>query len=1329
VYSNTTAAPHSDDADAIRQLLTDHLTSPVRFVEEIQAMYDAGCRIFVECGPGRVLTGLVSSCLAGKPHVTIQMDQPGRPGLLQLVHALAQLAVAGVSFYATRLFDGRVTKNLRLDLLLAESQPKPLSATAWLVSNGRAIPAAKFQDPAWSVLPPNPAKRTSGAHVLLKSAGDVTQAQPVAPAAFPPSQAPPSPGVAPATSAQPASQFEAVMQGHHRLMNKFLETHRNVMLASLQPQTAGVAQAAAAGAGAVASSAAAVPAQTIAPVPVVSQPSAAAVPAVVAPVVPAVVAAPPEPVRFGRDRLAKVLLDLVSQRTGYPAESLDMDLDLEADLGVDSIKRVEILSALQSESALPAHAMEGQIEALSKLKTLRAIVDWLEARVAVPVGAAVPAAAAPVMAKVTREDVSKILLELVSQRTGYPVESLDIDLDLEADLGVDSIKRVEIFSALQSESALPANAMEGQIEALSKLKTLRAIVDWLDARIDGKVDARATETAPKPQPAPAPAPKPSAAERPVTPVTRMTIDVADAPFSQTPSKFASFLLITSDGAGVAAAFGARLNELGIQHCIVDHSGTDLQDAASVAALVQSLREKHGPIGGLVHLMPLAPVAGDVETRTLLDLRSLYLLTRELEKDLRSDAAGTVIAATALGGAFGFGSLVPDAFFPGNGAISGFVKTVAREWPEVSARTVDFPMSENPQTAARVLAEELMHRDGNLEVGYVGGRRKLLRPVESRLSESAPSALKLDRDSVVLMTGGARGITAATAIELARASQPKLILVGRSPLPVEEFADIAGITDPRQLRAALMDRLQTGGQRVTPAVVEGMAKRVLIDREIRSNLAMLRALGSEVEYQAVDVTDAAAVAQLIDGVYRKYGRIDGVVHGAGLIEDKLIGDKTPQSFDRVVLPKVSGALALVRALRPESLQFLVFFSSVSARYGNRGQCDYAAANEFLNKLAVDLNRKWPGRVVSLNWGPWRTEGGMVSDELAVRFAKAGVELIEVPAGRQAFLRELTHGRKEDAEVLFGGPLTTQAKPAESAAANAPVVSPLGGTLIHSNGTVVAHIDSHPERHVFLQDHQIDGKPVLPMMAALEMLAAVAAASKPGASLTAIRNLRNLNGITYPDGNGRSFHVEGSHAAAPGSAHCLELALKTASSGQLHYRGRVEFGGATPAPPARLKLVNSRPFPLSLPEAYNQWLFHGPLLAGITDIVAMGDNGIIGRLKTVGLEKLIRPSSGGDWMVDPVITDSSLQLVLLWARATHDQTPLPSALDAYHHVHPLHRASEILCEIEIARVPASPTLHSRHVFYDQDNRLLGWMEGMESTMSKALNRISEKRVGVK
>jgi len=244
-------------------------------------------------------------------------------------------------------------------------------------------------------------------------------------------------------------------------------------------------------------------------------------------------------------------------------------------------------------------------------------------------------------------------------------------------------------------------------------------------------------------------------------------------------------------------------------------------------------------------------------------------------------------------------------------------------------------------------------------------------------------------------------------------------------------------------------------------------------------------------------------------------------------------------------------------------------------------------------------------------------------------------------------------------------------------------------------------------------------------ALEMLAEVAAASKPGSALSAIRNLRNLHGVTYPNGAPRELHVEGlTPASTPGAPAALDVSMKAANSGQTHYRARVEFGGVLPALPPRLTLVNPRAFPLSIAEAYERWLFHGPLFAGITEILAMGDNGIIGRIKTIDIEKLIRPSSPGSWLVDPVVTDSSLQMGLLWTRAVYDQTALPSLMEAYYNIHPLQSASEILCEVEIRHKPGSPTLRCRHVFYDQDDRVLGWMEGMESTMSKALNRISQK-----
>jgi NAD(P)-dependent dehydrogenase (short-subunit alcohol dehydrogenase family) len=137
---------------------------------------------------------------------------------------------------------------------------------------------------------------------------------------------------------------------------------------------------------------------------------------------------------------------------------------------------------------------------------------------------------------------------------------------------------------------------------------------------------------------------------------------------------------------------------------------------------------------------------------------------------------------------------------------------------------------------------------------------------------------------------------------------------------------------------------------------------------------------------------------------------------------LIEDKSPDSFDRVFNTKVSGAFVLARTLRPDT-RFLVFFSSVAGCFGSRGQADYAAANEVLNKLALYLDARWQGRVVALNWGPW--EGpGMVSEHVRRQFAERGVLMITPEAGKRALGRELRYGRKGEVEVVLGdGPWET------------------------------------------------------------------------------------------------------------------------------------------------------------------------------------------------------------------------------------------------------------------------------------------------------------------
>jgi NAD(P)-dependent dehydrogenase (short-subunit alcohol dehydrogenase family) len=198
-------------------------------------------------------------------------------------------------------------------------------------------------------------------------------------------------------------------------------------------------------------------------------------------------------------------------------------------------------------------------------------------------------------------------------------------------------------------------------------------------------------------------------------------------------------------------------------------------------------------------------------------------------------------------------------------------------------------------------------------------------------------------------------------------------------------------------------------------MEKEVRRILKARRVRANVEDLRPMCPALEYHSLDVRDAAAFGDLIDRVYRTWGRIDGVIHGAGIIEDRTLADKDPDSFARVFSTKVDAAAVLAQKLRPEGLKFLALLSSVAGRFGNVGQVDYSAANEYLNKLADHLNRQWPGRVVALNWGPWN--GGMVSRELARLMTARQVGLISPEMGAQAFLEELRSGDKSHAEVVL------------------------------------------------------------------------------------------------------------------------------------------------------------------------------------------------------------------------------------------------------------------------------------------------------------------------
>jgi malonyl CoA-acyl carrier protein transacylase/NAD(P)-dependent dehydrogenase (short-subunit alcohol dehydrogenase family) len=951
VYSNTTASPYCTDPAAIRAQLAQHLVEPVRFVEQIERMYADGARIFIEVGPGRVLTGFVEAILAGKSHHTVVTAQKGRPGIAQFLEALARLAVLTDDVDVRTLYADRQARRLDLD------QPCRLAPSTWLINGQRARPLQ-------GALPGHAGKALTQPVRLSETS------------------------ITPAKPQRADIPQERVVLDFLNNVREMVNAQRDVMLGFLAQGT---------------------PAGVVAPAhrPLLSE-AAAAVPPM-ASAEPGLARMPEAVPDRGSGGLPETLLAIVSGRTGYPVEMLDLDLDLEGDLSIDSIKRVEILGELSERLGFKdklGASTDALLEQLAGQKTLRAILEWLSQQlpedlpapgVFMP-GGALPLSAGPLSSAVvsTHEgaviapDIQALLLSVIGERTGYPPDALDLDLDLEADLSIDSIKRVEIVGEMLQKLGPGQTTADrdAALENMAALKTLRAVIDSLRATTRGREPATVLHAEAHGASA---VPETTAVAGAVARFQLRSV-VIDMPVPRETDLTGKRFLITDDGRGIARELAARIELRGAQARLLDFAA----NPSTFGALE--------PVDGLIHLWSLHADHCDRDVARFYELLRTMLVHK----------MAYLVAASGLGGRYGHfhGDAAPLDHHRGAG-IAGLVKSLAKERPEIHARCVDLEPSEASLALAEHLELELLADDRLVDVAYRKQSRRLMEVVPAPLlRKNERHNFQLGRDSVVLLTGGARGITAALARSLASQYRCRLELVGRTCLETAaDKPEYAAARDPKSLRQHVL-RNNPG---LAPAAVERRCAHILAAREIRQTLDAIGEAGGRADYTQLDVRDPHRFGEFIENTYRRHGRIDGVVHGAGVVEDKLVRDKNVESFTRVFETKVRGAVTLSQLLR-DDVSFVVFFSSVASVFGNRGQADYAAANDVLDKLAHALQARVQGRVLSVNWGPWAGKG-MVSPELEREYARRGIGLIPVHDGVDLLLRELREGDRENVQVVM------------------------------------------------------------------------------------------------------------------------------------------------------------------------------------------------------------------------------------------------------------------------------------------------------------------------
>ncbi|MFD9097584.1 SDR family NAD(P)-dependent oxidoreductase [Streptomyces collinus] len=854
VWANRTAAPYPADPDAVRAELAAQIGSPVSFAAQIEGMYEAGARIFVEAGPGTVLTRLVGQILGDRPHRTVACEPRADSGLPGWLDALAGLAAAGLPVRTAWLLQGR-------DAVDALRTPAP-------------------RRPGWTV----------DGHLVRTADG----------ALLPGALAPARRVVETTVTTNPQNGAPA---DRDALISEFLRTSREMIAAQRDV--------------------------------LLTYFGAAPGTAPAAPSAPAAPAQPP---------LAALAGPTAAQPSSPPA------------------------AAGAAGEAEPPRA-----------------------------GDVTPG-----------PSVEQVVLEIIGERTGYPVDMIEPDLDLEADLSIDSIKRAEIAGELARRLGIADGTEvldDAELEELAKARTAAAVTAWLTARITGDTGGTgdtgaATGSEPstvpsrtEPAPAPATTPPGEAPERRELRPVPLPPPSADP---ETVLRDQRFVLL-GDGGGAAAELAARLRAHGADAVMADRN--------------RLLGEADGRADGVLYLgalpgpeLPVLPEAFPVLRAALARAPRTLLAVQPADGAQATRAAG----------------------------LHGLFRTVAREYPGILARLVTVPDTAPGAVADALLAELLAPEPAAPVVlrTATGGRHGLdlvpaplgalgstgAGPAGDGAAEAA--ALGLDRDSVVLLVGGARGITARFATALAAASRCRIELLGRTPAATApEPPATAAARTLVELRAALA---RDGSP--TPAEVGRSADLILAQREITATLAELTALGSEARYRSVDFRERDAALQAVKEIHAEHGRLDGVVFAAGVIEDRLIADKSTDSFQRVYGTKTAGAAALLTALAdlPHGPGFTVLFGSVAAVLGNRGQADYAAANDALERLGADWAERTGHRALTVHWGPWAPagrHGGMVGEELGREYARRGVRLIDPDEGTAALLRELAWGDRSARAVVY------------------------------------------------------------------------------------------------------------------------------------------------------------------------------------------------------------------------------------------------------------------------------------------------------------------------
>jgi enediyne polyketide synthase len=511
-----------------------------------------------------------------------------------------------------------------------------------------------------------------------------------------------------------------------------------------------------------------------------------------------------------------------------------------------------------------------------------------------------------------------------------------------------------------------------------------------------------------------------------------------------------------------------------------------------------------------------------------------------------------------GGMFGRGGLAPSTIDLSSG--SGFLKSMFLELHLPSACVVDFAPEIPPYIAANNALTEFQHAAGFVEVGYTADTSRRV-PVVSAYKFNNTSENTIEKNDVLLATGGGRGIAAESVFAIAKEYGCKVAILGR--------------TNPENGRSSQQTE------------------------EVRASLNRLASAGIVHQYFACDVSDEAALESVVKQIEHSLGKITLVLHAAGNNVPQATRNIEAQTLRNVLAPKINGTVNLLRTLPLSQIKMFITFGSVIGQTGMQGETAYAFANDYMNLLMLRVQQVYPAmRCLSLNWSVW-SEIGM-GDQLGsvAALARQGITPIEPEQG----LKELSMLMKSDtpsAEILITGRLG-DIPTLKFATRPLPLLRFLEQPRVHYPGIeLITECTLSSDTDPYLHDHLFEGMQLLPAVIGVEAMTQVAAATVDQQQCSSIERLELLRPIMVQPGGKTTVRIFAQAIDHDGTV--VDVVLRSAETkfNVDHFRGRWFFRDEISQSPQYALEIPDSDLPVTpKTELYGGILFQGPMFQHLT-----------------------------------------------------------------------------------------------------------------------------------